>query len=100
MSGDDREAPRQAPVGHRDSRRGGNRDGARDAGDDLDGQTRGLALEAFLPAASEHVGIPALEPHDAVSGAGLFDEDAVDPVLGDGVVVGAFAHVDDADVLG
>lgn len=49
----------------------------------------------LLAAASEDVGVAALEAHDGLAGAGLGDEQGVEFLLGDGVLLGALAAVND-----
>ena len=66
-------------------------------GHDLDGDARGEAGQGLLAAAAEHERVAALEPHDAAAGLGVLDEQPVDLVLGQRVVAGGLADVDDDD---
>ena len=54
----------------------------------------------FLPAPAKEEGVAALEAHHPLSGQGIFQKDAVDPLLGDDVVAGLLAHVDFFRVFG
>ena len=71
------EAPAQAPVRQRyagELRYGYCRGNARYS---LANHTSGGEREHFLPAAPEDKGVPALEPHDYVARARLFDKQGV-----------------------
>ena len=79
----DGEEMADAAVGERDPGGAGHRDGARDAGDDLDRDAGPVAGEHLLAAATEHVGVAALEPHHVTAGERVLDEQLLDLVLRD-----------------
>ena len=92
---DDGEEVADAAVRERDAGGAGHRDGARDAGDHLDGHAGAVAGEHLLAAAAEHVRVAALQAHDVAAGERVLDEQRLDLVLRDGVVAGALADVDE-----
>ncbi|EAP98881.1 hypothetical protein JNB_01895 [Janibacter sp. HTCC2649] len=87
-------------VGEGDACSGWHGDSARDARNDFDGYAVCLARETFLPSAPQDVGVATLEADDGVPTLGLLDKDRVDAVLGDRVVAGGLADVDDPDRRG
>ena len=91
---------RDAPLGDRDAGQRGHAERGGDAGHDGDldpGRAAGVHL---FPAAAEHVGVAALEPHDGEPLQRPVDEDPVDLGLRHRVVGRALADVDDLDVGG
>src|SRR5688572_27075512 len=85
VAGEHAEPPGHPTVRHRYAGRGGDRDRARDAWNDLDRDASLLAGEALLATATEHVRVTTLEANDDLPGLGPVDQDAVDLVLGDRV---------------
>ncbi|CAB4881320.1 unannotated protein [freshwater metagenome] len=76
----------------------GARECAADAGHDLDAHARIHARLHLLGSPTEHEGITALEPHDALAGQRPVDDDRVDLLLGHRVVLRALARVDQLHV--
>ena len=78
----------------RDARVGRSGDGAGDAGDFLERHARVQQFLGLFAAASENVGVPALEAGHDFAFLGLFHDQPVDAVLRQGVVSGDLADVD------
>ena len=87
------------PVGKRDPRIGGNGDGGRHAGNDLERDARLPEDLRLLAAAAEDEGVAALEAGHDVPPPGLLDEAPVDLLLGEGVVAPLLAGVDPTGLL-
>ena len=81
-------------MGDRDAGIGRNRDGRRDARNDLEGNP-GLGHRlGFFSAPAEHKGIAALQPDHGLTGARLFDHQAVDVFLGTVLPAPPTSHID------
>jgi hypothetical protein len=83
---------------HRDPSGGRYGDRAGHARHDFDRHAGLPARVDLLPAAAQDERVAALEPDDVVTGPSLLDQDLVDLGLGDPVVAGGLADVDDHDV--
>ena len=100
MAGDNVETPADLPVGHGDTRGGGDRNGGRDAGDHLKGDSGPLQGQSFFPPAAKHEGVPALEPGHADTLAGQVNEGLADFLLRGGGPSRPLAHGDSLRLRG
>ena len=98
MRGEQPQRLRVLAMGERDAGIGRARDGGGDAWDDFERDAVRAQHFEFFAAAAEHEGIAALQPHHALAGRGVFDQQVMDACLG-GVVVAADALAD-LDQLG
>src|SRR5690606_18871804 len=78
---DERDAAREVAMRERDPRVRARRDGRRNARHDLEGNAGRSERERFLPAASEHQWVAALEAHHALARPAERDELLIDGVL-------------------
>ena len=88
MARHDGEDVADAAVGHGYAGTPRHADRGRDPGHDRHGQPGLHGGRDLLAAPAEDVGVAALEPHDREAGEGALDHDALDLVLGHGMVSG------------
>ena len=81
-------------MGHRNSGIGRGGDGGGHTGDLLKVHTAAGQELQLLPAAAEHEGIAALEPHHPMARPGLLQQNLVDLFLWYGMARGLLAHID------
>jgi len=86
-------------VGERDPCIGGNGDGGRHAGDDLERDASLPERLRLLAATAEDEGVAALEPGHHRPLPGLLDEAPVDLILGEGVIAPLLAGIDQTSLL-
>src|SRR5690606_42031410 len=87
---------REVAMRERDPRVRARRDGRRNARHDLEGNAGRSERERFLPAASEHQWVAALEAHHALARPAERDELLIDDVLRCALLPVALAHVADS----
>ena len=95
VTGDDGDGGRIGPVRERNARVGRTGNGTGNAGNFLKGNARVHEFLGLFAAASENVGIAALEARNNLALLRLGDEQLVDVALFHGVIAGDFAYIDE-----
>ena len=94
MAGDNVYAGAEIPVGHGDSGIGRGRQRGGHSGDHLKGNFVLTEQLQLFTAPAEQEGVAALQPHHPFALPGFFQQDFVDPLLGNRMVSGLLAHID------